>query len=118
MRTYRQATLTGTAGLELIEEAIPQPGVGEVLVRVRATSLNFRDTLIATGRLPFPVPAGHVPLRAIGVGSRADLEDTIRSLAVHETRPVIARTYEFDDAPAAFDDLAGGGHFGKLVIRH
>lgn len=36
------------------------PGPGEVLMRVRATSLNFHDYLVATGKLP--VTDGRIPL--------------------------------------------------------
>jgi NADPH:quinone reductase-like Zn-dependent oxidoreductase len=41
---------------------IPSPNVGEVLVRVRASSLNFRDLMILNGEYPMPVPSGRVPL--------------------------------------------------------
>ena len=33
-----------------VEEDVPRPGPGEVLVRVRACSLNYRDQMIALGR--------------------------------------------------------------------
>ena len=36
--------------LELAEVAVPEPGPGEVLLRVHACGLNFADTLIAAGR--------------------------------------------------------------------
>jgi NADPH:quinone reductase-like Zn-dependent oxidoreductase len=44
--------------LETVEAAAPGPG--EIQVRVRAASLNFRDNLVATGF--FPVADGLVPL--------------------------------------------------------
>jgi len=31
--------------------------------------------------------------------------------------PVIDRVFSFDEVPAAFEHLASGGHFGKVVIR-
>lgn len=39
----------GIENLKLAETDVPQPGRGEVLVRVRATSLNYRDLLIIRG---------------------------------------------------------------------
>ena len=39
----------GIEAWELTERAEPTPGPGEVLVRVRATSLNYRDLMIAKG---------------------------------------------------------------------
>jgi NADPH:quinone reductase-like Zn-dependent oxidoreductase len=37
-------------------------GAGEVLVRIRANSLNFRDLAVLQGWLPFGAQAGRVPL--------------------------------------------------------
>jgi NADPH:quinone reductase-like Zn-dependent oxidoreductase len=37
----------GTANLRLVEHPDPVPGPGEVLLRMRAASLNYRDTFIA-----------------------------------------------------------------------
>jgi NADPH:quinone reductase-like Zn-dependent oxidoreductase len=32
-------------------------------------------------------------------------------------KPVIDRVFPFEEAPAAFDYLESGSHFGKVVIR-
>lgn len=42
----------GIDGLELVEEAPPAPVGSQVLVRVRANSLNQRDLMMIKGRLP------------------------------------------------------------------
>jgi NADPH:quinone reductase-like Zn-dependent oxidoreductase len=62
MRAYQLDRLGSLDGLVLAERDIPSPGIGEVLVRVRASSLNFRDMMILTGAYPMPVPPGRVPL--------------------------------------------------------
>src|SRR3984893_13875251 len=62
IRAYQLDKLGSLDGLVLAERNMPSPGVGEVLVRVRASSLNFRDTMILNGAYPTPVPAGRVPL--------------------------------------------------------
>jgi NADPH:quinone reductase-like Zn-dependent oxidoreductase len=62
MRAYQLNQLGSLDGLVLTERDIPSPGVGEVLVRVRASSLNFRDMIILNGWYPAPVPPGRVPL--------------------------------------------------------
>ena len=55
--------INGTdAGLSLVEQATPKPGPGEVLVKLKAASLNFRDALITSGAYPLPVKDGVVPL--------------------------------------------------------
>jgi len=62
MRAYQLDRLGSLDGLVLVERDIPSPGAGEVLVQVRASSLNFRDMIILDGWYPAPVPPGRVPL--------------------------------------------------------
>ncbi|MDA0998545.1 MAG: NAD(P)-dependent alcohol dehydrogenase [Proteobacteria bacterium] len=49
MRAMVLKTPTGPDGLGLVERPTPDPGPGEVLVRLRAASLNYRDLLILKG---------------------------------------------------------------------
>jgi NADPH:quinone reductase-like Zn-dependent oxidoreductase len=42
----------GIDGLAFRDAAVPDPGVGEALVRLRAATLNYRDLLMADGALP------------------------------------------------------------------
>lgn len=51
------------------------------------------------------------------VGSREDFEAMNAFISEHRIRPVIDRVFEFEEAQQAFDYLAGGGFFGKIVIR-
>jgi NADPH:quinone reductase-like Zn-dependent oxidoreductase len=43
----------GIENLAVVERPDPTPGHGEALVRVRATSLNFRDLLTSAKWLPW-----------------------------------------------------------------
>jgi NADPH:quinone reductase-like Zn-dependent oxidoreductase len=52
MKAYQIQTAAGIDGLALIDLPTPKPKTGEVLVRVRATSLNYRDTAVVSGRYP------------------------------------------------------------------
>nr|WP_295371333.1 NAD(P)-dependent alcohol dehydrogenase [uncultured Sphingosinicella sp.] len=54
-----------------------------------------------------------VTVRGVYVGSVADLRAALAS----NVRPVIDRTFSFDEAEAAFDHLASGRHRGKVAIR-
>ena len=53
MRSYLvDKGATSLDALHMVEVEQPRPGPGEVLVRLRACSLNFRDQLIVQGRYP------------------------------------------------------------------
>lgn len=62
MRAYRPDQPGGIEHLRLREEPDPVPQRGEVLVRVRATSLNYRDLLLLGGTYRLPGKGGLVPL--------------------------------------------------------
>jgi NADPH:quinone reductase-like Zn-dependent oxidoreductase len=54
---------TGPKDLKIVELPEPQAGPGEVKVRVRATSLNYRDQAVAIGRyMTGPLTVPQVPL--------------------------------------------------------
>lgn len=65
----------------------------------------------------FPLVAKNVRLNGIYVGPRTEFEAMNRFLAAQRIRPVIDRTFSFDEAPAAYAHLASGEHFGKIVIQ-
>ncbi|MDB5663449.1 MAG: NAD(P)-dependent alcohol dehydrogenase [Sphingomonas bacterium] len=45
-----EAGSTDLGGLKLVERDRPAPGPGEVLIRVHACSINYRDQLVPLGR--------------------------------------------------------------------
>ena len=59
MKAYRIHELKGLDSLVVDDLPRPTPGPGEVLIRVRAVALNYRDLLIVKGlysrNLPFPM---------------------------------------------------------------
>jgi NADPH:quinone reductase-like Zn-dependent oxidoreductase len=52
----------GYEKLEQVSEPIPKPQAHEVLLKIHATTLNYRDIVIADGGYPFPVKDNVVPL--------------------------------------------------------
>src|SRR5579859_2138624 len=88
MRSYHINSGAGLDGLLLKEHAIPVPGPREVLVRVRACSLNFRELMILIhGYYPLPIRPDVVPVSdgagevvAVGEGvTRARVGDRVSS---------------------------------------
>jgi NADPH:quinone reductase-like Zn-dependent oxidoreductase len=57
-----------------------------------------------------------VRLQGLMVGHREGFQAMNRAVASHGMRPVVDRVLPFDQAPAAFQHMASGQHFGKIVI--
>lgn len=84
MKAVRWST-GGQPELELHEEAIPTPGPRDVLIKVHAASLNFRDQVILDGNYGARIQQNGVPLsdgagEVIAVGSavtRAKVGDRV-----------------------------------------
>jgi NADPH:quinone reductase-like Zn-dependent oxidoreductase len=66
---------------------------------------------------PATLFAKRASLCGIQVGSRDMFEAMVRALEVAKLEPVIDRVFDFGDARAAYEYLASGKHFGKVVIR-
>ena len=58
MKCYQANSGMGLSGLLLREIEEPHAGYRQVLVRVRANSLNFRELSILRGTYPLPVKGG------------------------------------------------------------
>ncbi|MGB7799582.1 zinc-dependent alcohol dehydrogenase family protein [Buttiauxella sp.] len=68
----------GRDNLTLSTEAIPAPGPGEVLVRVNAVSLNYRDKMVIDGTMPLALPFPFTPA--------SDMAGVIESIGEGVTR--------------------------------
>jgi NADPH:quinone reductase-like Zn-dependent oxidoreductase len=38
-------------------------------------------------------------------------------ISVHRIKPAVDRVFSFDEVKAAFNHMAAGAHFGKIVIK-
>jgi NADPH:quinone reductase-like Zn-dependent oxidoreductase len=75
MRVVRLKSPASPENLKLVEEDRSEPGPGDVLVRIRACSLNFHDAMVIRGA--FPSADGRIPLNdgageVIAIGEGVD----------------------------------------------
>jgi NADPH:quinone reductase-like Zn-dependent oxidoreductase len=85
MRSYHTNSGAGIAGLVVKEHDEPKPGPNEVVVRVKATSLNFRELMILRGNYVLPIKPDVIPVsdgagEIVAVGSevtRAKIGDRV-----------------------------------------
>ncbi|MGH2601390.1 MAG: NADP-dependent oxidoreductase [Dehalococcoidia bacterium] len=78
MRAATQYAFGGPEVFEIVEVDRPEPGAGEVLVRLKAASVNFGDTKIRAGKVP------EVGAPPITLGS--DLSGIVEQVAPDVTR--------------------------------
>jgi NADPH:quinone reductase-like Zn-dependent oxidoreductase len=64
------------------------------------------------------IQRNELTFRSVYVGPLTMLNDVMQAFAGHGERPVIDRSFEFGDAPAAFDHLRQARHVGKIVIEY
>jgi len=81
MRAYRIESFGSVDGIALGERPDPRPGTREILVRVRASCLNYRDLMVLKGGGRGPGRLGVVPL-SDGAGEVVALGDGATRFAV------------------------------------
>ncbi len=82
MKIWRLATSGTIDGLTLREEPEPRPGRGQVLVRMRAASLNYRDLMIATGRYARGTPLPDLIPLSDGAGEVVEIGQEVTRVTV------------------------------------
>lgn len=104
----------GIRGLEALAQVTrpdPVPGAGQVVVRVRAVSLNYRDTLIVNGRYLGPMPAVEVVPLSDGAGEVVAVGSGVTRCKIGDR---VAGTFflGWNDGPPTADEHPGRGASG------
>jgi NADPH:quinone reductase-like Zn-dependent oxidoreductase len=114
------ANLAGNGGVDHVVEV---GGAGTFLQSVRACRCGGKIGLIGilSGREAqseiFPIVTKSATVSGIYVGSREMFEGLNRALEQNGIRPVIDKVFPFGSVPEAYQYMARGSHFGKVVIR-
>jgi NADPH:quinone reductase-like Zn-dependent oxidoreductase len=72
MKLYELQNRGGLDNVVRADRSDPKPGPGQVLLKMKACSLNYRDLLVAKGGYGAPPPTGRIPL-SDGVGEVIEL---------------------------------------------
>lgn len=113
-------TAAGNGGVDLVIEV---GGAGTFDQSVAALRYGGRMSLLgilAGTQGPINTYAifhKNIRIRGVYVGSVAMFERLVRVLERAGIDPLIDRVFPFEEARAAYEHLASGAHFGKVVIR-
>jgi len=81
MKAYTIQTYGSPDGLKIVDKPTPEPGDHEILVRVRATSLNYRDLIVLRGQYDRTPQVGRIPL-SDGAGEVVSVGSNIKRFKV------------------------------------
>lgn len=116
MRAYEVQDKFGIDSLHIVEKPDPKPNAGEVVVEIKACSLNYRDLLVVKGLYNPKIPLPFTPF-SDGVGIVKAVGEGVQSVAVGQR---VAGTFmqSWVEGPIN-DDKAksalGGGGAGMLA---
>src|SRR6478735_7975198 len=111
---------TGGRGVDHVVEV---GGAGTFAKSFGAIRLGGKISMIgnlsgpATELNPALIMGRRANIQGISVGSTQMFEAMNRMIAANAIKPVIDKVFGFDEVKAAYQHMASGAHFGKIVIR-
>lgn len=111
---------TGGRGADIVIEVGGPDTLNKTLNAVRISgAISIMGTLtgMAGAVNTIQLLRKRIKLQGIFVGSRATFEEMNRAIELHQLRPVIDKTFAFDQMRAAYEYQHSGAHVGKVVVR-
>ena len=119
---WQLEVLTATGG-QGADHVIEVGGAGTLEKSCLACKVSGRISLIGvlsgepeTNPSPYLVLFKRLTMQGIYVGSRDMFEQMNKAIATYNIKPVIDRTFSFDEVRQAYEYLHSGQHFGKVVV--
>lgn len=117
-RAVREAT--AGVGADLIVEV---GGGGTIAQSMQAVRIGGHIAIVGVvagpgeGFNPATLIGNSAKLQGLSVGSRDMFEAMCRAIALNGIAPVVDKVFPWTEARAAFEAMAGGQHFGKIVLE-
>ena len=113
--------MTDDDGIDIIIEVGGQKTLPQSLRAIRAGGTISLIGVLSGANMDLSlglIVTRKLRLQGITVGSRDGMAAMMRAISQHAMKPVIDRTFAFEELRKALDYLAGSGHFGKICIRN
>ena len=119
MKVYRFPRADGIDSLELHDVPAPVPERGQILVRMRAASLNYRDLNVAAGRAARgTLPANLVPL-SDGAGEVVQIGPGVSRVKVGDrVAGLFMQTWLGGEIESSHIDSSRGGSIDGVLAEH
>jgi NADPH:quinone reductase-like Zn-dependent oxidoreductase len=97
-------------------------GAGTLPKSVKSARIGAHIALIGVlssgpGFNPVEILMKSIRLQGVFVGSRRMFEDMNAAIIINRLKPVIDRTFGFDEAADALEYMESGAHLGKIVLK-
>jgi len=119
---WEKAAVAFTGGRG-VDQVVEVGGAGTLARSFAAIRIGGKISMIgglsgaATELNPGLILGRRANVQGISVGSTEMFEAMNAAIAANAIKPVIDKVFGFDDAQAAYQHMASGAHFGKIVIR-
>lgn len=112
--------ITGGRGVDCVVEV---GGAGTIARSFASIRIGGKVGLIgnlsgpATELNPGLIIGKRANVQGISVGSTQMFDAMNRAVSANKIKPAVDKVFGFDEVQAAYQHMASGAHFGKIVIR-
>lgn len=112
--------LTGGKGVDVVVEVGGENTLGQSMDAARVGGSIVIIGVLGGFSVPVMVPlvfSKNLHIHGISVGSREQFDDMCAHIERWKLKPVIDKTFSFNEVPAALKLMESAAHFGKIAVR-